>query len=101
MRYYPARNKPFQRQGLNLKRRHKNIKRGYMGPNILAPINVILLLSFVVLITLAIGRISFRYLNYKKQKEEVPLLLKRDFFFLTGLATPFFGVLLFRAFQID
>lgn len=71
-----------------------------MDPNLIAIINVAALLIFVFLLALAIGKIVYRYLSYKREGLEVPLLLKRDFFFLTGLAIPFLGVFLLRSFSV-
>lgn len=71
-----------------------------MDPQILAIINYGYLISFIILIYLAVLRIGKRYLDYKREKQPVPLLLKRDFFFLGGLGLPFLGVLFFRAFNI-
>lgn len=67
-----------------------------MDPNILSLINLVYLVSFVSLVGLAIGRIVTRYFRYKRENLEIPLLLKRDFFFLTGLALPFLGIFVFR-----
>jgi hypothetical protein len=71
-----------------------------MDPQILNIINLFSLVSFVLLLFLAIARISYRYVSYKREGEHVPALLKRDLFFLAGLSTPFLGVLIFRAFSI-
>jgi len=68
-----------------------------MDPQILSLINLSYLISFVVLVVLAIVRIGARYISYKRQGLEIPLLLKRDFVFLTGLSLPFLGIFLFRA----
>lgn len=68
-----------------------------MDPQVLGLINLSYLISFVVLVGLAVARIGTRYVDYKRQGLEVPLLLKRDFIFLTGLSLPFVGIFLFRA----
>lgn len=71
-----------------------------MDPKILNLINIIYVFSFVVLVILAIAKIGTRYIKYKKENLPVPLLLKRDFFFLTGLSLPFIALLIFRYFRI-
>lgn len=67
-----------------------------MDQQILNLINLAYLISFVVLVTLAIIRIGGRYVQYKQESMRIPLLLKRDFFFLAGLSLPFLGIFLFR-----
>lgn len=71
-----------------------------MDPKILNLINIAYLVSFVVLVGLAIVKISSRYFKYKREKLPIPLLLKRDFIFLTGLTLPFIGLLTFRFFGL-
>lgn len=71
-----------------------------MDPQVLGLINYGYLFSFIILLALAIVRIGKRYIDYKRESQPIPLLLKRDFFFLSGLALPFLGVLVFRAFDI-
>lgn len=72
-----------------------------LDPSTLDAINGGYLFLFVFLVIIALLRIGARYISYRKEKKEVPLLLKRDLFFLSGLALPFMGVLFFRAFKID
>ena len=72
-----------------------------MDPQILSLINFFYVFAFVLLLFLAVGRIARRIVEYKRQGESVPLILKRDALFLTGLSTPFLGVLIFRAFGIN
>jgi hypothetical protein len=71
-----------------------------MDPKLLAivdQINILIVFVFVVLVILAVVRIGYRYLEYKKYDLDVPDLLPRDFFLFLGLAIPFLGVLIFRA----
>ena len=71
-----------------------------MDRHILDLINLLSLVTFLFLLILAIARIGYRYIKYKEEGIQVPRLLHRDGFFLTGLALPFLGALFFRAFGI-
>ena len=71
-----------------------------MDRQTLGLLNGTILISFVTLLSLALFRIGKRYIDYKKLGQSIPLLLKRDFFFLSGLTIPFLGVLIFRFFGI-
>ena len=71
-----------------------------MDPQILSIVNVVYLLSFVVLLVLALSRMLKRGYDYTREGLPLGLILKRDIFFFAGLAVPFLGVLIFRAFGI-
>lgn len=72
-----------------------------MDPKLIDLINVGYVLVFVVLVVLALVRIAYRYGQYKREDLPVPALLPRDLFLFAGLAFPFIGVLIFRAFGIS
>lgn len=67
-----------------------------MDRHLLDLINLFSLLTFLVLLILAIARIGYRYIKYKEEGITPPRLLHRDGLFLTGLAFPFLGALIFR-----
>lgn len=71
-----------------------------MDPKILNLINTVYVIAFVSLVILAVARIAKRYFSYRREKLPIPYLLKRDFFFLTGLSLPFASLLVFRLLNI-
>lgn len=67
-----------------------------MDQTLLDRINAATLIVFLVLALGILGKISSRYLRYKREGLEIPILLPRDLFLWIGLVVPFLGVIIFR-----
>lgn len=67
-----------------------------MDPQVLSAVSGMIVLIFVILVVLVIIRIGARYIEYKKEGLDVPILLYRDLLFFLGLGLPFLGILFFR-----
>jgi H+/Cl- antiporter ClcA len=55
---------------------------------------------FLFMLAAAIAILSGRLIRYRRRKQRIPLIAKRDFWFLMGLALPFLGIFFARAFGI-
>lgn len=55
---------------------------------------------FTFMLTVSILIVGARIIRYRRRKQRVPLIAKRDLVFLLGLAIPFAGIFGVRAFQI-
>lgn len=72
-----------------------------MAPDVLRFINILYLGAFGILVILAIIRILARYVDYRRQGLEVPVLLYRDLFLFLGLGAPGLITLFLRSVGIQ
>ncbi len=55
---------------------------------------------FTFMLVISIAILAARIVRYRRRRMKVPSLAKRDFWFLAGLALPFLGIFVARAFGI-